>query len=134
MIILDTSCLAAYFNEADDFHSRALNIIKDIDDGKYGIQAINDYIFSEFATVMMLKTKNMKTVTKFGSKLLKTVALLKIDENTFNESLRVFNSQPTPTLSFVDCSIIATCKINNIAYIATFDAKLGKASDFKLVN
>ncbi len=114
MIILDTSCLVSYFNEADDLHSRALKIIRDIDDEKYGIQAINDYIFSEFVTVMMLKTKEMRTVKELGDKLLGTVKLLKIDENTFNESWRIFNSQPKPALSFVDCSIIATCKINCI--------------------
>ena len=133
MIFLDTSCIVAYFNEGDDFHLRALKIIKDIDNEKYGVKVINDYIFSEFATVMMLKTKNMKTVKQYGEKLLSAITLLKTDENTFNESWRMFKSQPKPALSFADCSAIATCKINGINYLATFDARLGKASDLKII-
>lgn len=40
MILLDSSFIIAYLNEADVNHAKALRMVKDIDDGKYGTRLI----------------------------------------------------------------------------------------------
>ena len=66
MILLDSSLIVAYSNEADENHEKALKIVKDLERGKYGTPAITDYIFDEIVTVMLVKTKNLKKVLELG--------------------------------------------------------------------
>ena len=62
MILLDSSFIVAYSNEADENHAKALQLAKDIDGGKYGAVAITDYIFDEVVTVMLIDRSNVYNV------------------------------------------------------------------------
>jgi predicted nucleic acid-binding protein len=59
MILLDSSFIMAYSNEADVNHAKALSIIKDIERDKHGTPIITDYVFDEVVTVMLMKTKKL---------------------------------------------------------------------------
>jgi len=65
MILLDSSLIVAYSNEADENHEKTLKIVKDLERGKYGTPIITDYILDEIVTVMLVKTKNLKKVLEF---------------------------------------------------------------------
>ena len=121
MLLLDSSFIVAYSNEADINHTKALQITKEIDTGKYGTAVITDYIFDEVATVMLIKTKNLTKVAELGETLINAAILLRIDEDLFNHAWKIFKEQKKPSLSFTDCTSIAACKTSGISNIATFD-------------
>jgi len=127
MILLDSSLIVAYSNEADENHEKALKIVKDLERGKYGTPAITDYIFDEIVTVMLVKTKNLKKVLELGEALLNSTLLFRVDEEIFHSAWNIFKEQRKPRFSFTDCTTIATCKVNGIRNIATFD------QDFKML-
>ena len=53
MIFIDTSLIVAFANEADEFHKRAVEIVREIDSGKYGTPVLTDYIFDETITTLL---------------------------------------------------------------------------------
>jgi predicted nucleic acid-binding protein len=111
MILLDSSFIVAYSNEADENHSKALQIAIDIDKGKYGTPIITDYVFNEVVTVMLIKTKNLLKVVELGETLLNAALLFRIDEEIFSLAWRIFKEQRNPNLSFTDCTSIALCRL-----------------------
>jgi len=126
MIFLDSSFIIAYLNEADENHAKSLNIVKDIDRGRYGTPVITDYIFDEVVTVMLIKTKNLEKVIQAGEIILNSSLLFRIDENLFNLVWKIFKEQQKPMFSFTDCATIAICRTNGISNIATFDKDFKK--------
>jgi predicted nucleic acid-binding protein len=133
VILLDSSLIIAYSNESDENHADALNIIDDVVKEKYGPPVITDYIFDEVTTVMLVKTKNVNRVARFGEYLLAATSLVKVDESLFNLAWDVFKQQRKPAFSFTDCTTIATCRRNGISNIGTFDEAFAKLSEFKMV-
>ncbi len=134
MILLDTSLIIAYSNKADMQHKRAVHVFDDIDSGMYGTPAITDYIFDEVVTVMLARTKNFKTVVQTGEKLLASTLFFKLDSEIFGLSWDIFKAQEKMRLSFTDCSILATCRVNRINTIATFDKALNEESKLEVVD
>ena len=133
MILLDSSFIIAYSNEIDENHNKAFQIVKDIDKGKYGTPIITDYIFDEVVTVVLIKTKNLAKVIELGETLLNATSLFKVDEDTFKLAWNIFKAQLKPSLSFIDCTTIALCRINGISNIATFDKNFYKLKEFKAI-
>lgn len=78
MILLDSSFIVAYSNEADENHERAFQIARDVDKGKYGTPVITEYIFSEVVTIMLIKTKNLEKTFELGEALLSSTLLLEL--------------------------------------------------------
>ncbi|MDE1857425.1 MAG: type II toxin-antitoxin system VapC family toxin [Candidatus Micrarchaeota archaeon] len=134
MILLDTSFIIANSSERDRFHSRALAIEADIGENKHGEPIMTDYIFDEVVTTTLARTGNLKRAIEMGQMLLDTVTMVKIDLDIFEESWRIFKSQKNARLSFTDCTIIATCRMNGITSIATFDGELKRLSGLKIVD
>ncbi|MBS7610322.1 type II toxin-antitoxin system VapC family toxin [Candidatus Bathyarchaeota archaeon] len=133
MILLDSSVIVAYSNEADENHEKALQVVKDLDRGKYGTPVITDYIFDEVVTVMLIRTKNLEKASELGGTLLNSTLLLRIDEHLFSLAWSIFKEQRKPTFSFTDCTSIAVCRANGISNIATFDEDFQKLDGCTIV-
>jgi len=133
MILLDSSLVVAYSNEADENHAKALQLMEDIDRGKYGSPAITDYIFDEVMTVMLFKTKNLNRSVELGETLLGANLLFRVDEDLFNLAWKTFKEQREPSLSFTDCTTIVVCRANGITNIATFDEDFRRLKQFEVV-
>lgn len=127
MIILDTSFIVAYYNEIDENHSIARELIKDIVNFKFGQLHITDYIFSETVTVGLIRLKNLDRAVRIGNYLLKAAKLIEVQKVGFNEAWGVFKKQKDTDLSFTDCTTIAVMHDTKITNIATFD------EDFKTI-
>ena len=134
MILLDSSLIVAYSNEADENHEKALKIVKDLERGKYGTPAITDYIFDEIVTVMLVKTKNLKKVLELGEALLNSTLLLRVNEEIFHSAWNIFKEQRKPRFSFTDCTTISICKVNGIRNIATFDQDFKRLKAFTIIS
>jgi len=63
-IFIDTNIFVAFYNEADENHSKAKKIITDIAEGKYGKALTSDYVFDEAVTVILARTKDQNGITK----------------------------------------------------------------------
>lgn len=96
-----------------------MELLKELDDGKYGTKFISDYIFDETITLLKKYLGNKKATEK-GSDILNSTELLKIDSTAFNHSWEL--SKKFDQLSFTDCTNIALMKHFNIDYLATFDS------------
>jgi len=133
MIFLDSSLIVAYSNEADENHAKALQVVKDVNRGRYGTPVITDYVFDEVVTVMLVKTKNTGQVTELGEKLLGTNLLFRVDEDLFNLAWSIFKEQRKPMLTFTDCTSVVVCRSNGISNMATFDEDLQRIGEFKII-
>jgi len=133
MIFLDSCLIIAYSNEIDENHAKAIQILKDIENGKYGTPVISDYIFDEIVTVMLIKTKNLMKVAELGEILLNATLLIKIDDSIFNLAWKIFKEQQKPKFSFIDSTSIAICKMNGTSKIATFDKDFEELKEFNII-
>jgi predicted nucleic acid-binding protein len=133
MILLDSSLIVAYSNEADENHTKALRVMEDIDRGRYGSPIITDFVFDEVMTVMLFKTKDLSRTAELGETLLSANLLFKVDGELFNLAWKTFKEQRGPNLSFTDCTSIAVCRENGIPNIATFDEDFRRFGQLRVV-
>jgi uncharacterized protein len=133
MIFLDTSFVVAYYNENDEHHFKAVNIMRDLVLKKYGEMIISDYIFDEFVTVMLTRTKNINKTIRYAEDLRKFTLLLFVEKILFELSWRIFKNQKNTKLSFTDCSILAVMEQEGIRNIVTFDEDLKKIEGIKII-
>ena len=59
--------------------------------------------------------------------------MFKVDEPTFQLAWKLFKEQGRPYLSFTDCVNVATCRLNGISKIATFDRAFSKVEGLTVV-
>ena len=133
MILLDSSFIVAYSNEADGNHEKAFLEMENIEKGDYGSPTITDYIFDEVTTVILVKTRNLKRAVDLGEKLLSATILFRVDGDVFYLAWKLFKEQRELKFSFTDCTSIALCKTNGISNIATFDRDFKTLLDFKTI-
>ena len=72
MIILDTSFIVSYYNLADDNHNGALEIMNKILKENLNV-CISDFIFSECATVLLAKLKDLNKVVEISNPMHESV-------------------------------------------------------------
>lgn len=128
MILLDTSFLVAYFNQKDENHQKAMNVIHGVVGKKFGSPYMTDYIFGETVTVALIRMRNLDRATRIGKYLLEALETIRIEEDLFLEAWKMFYSQKGTKLGFTDCTTLAAMRYHDIENIATFD------KDFTRIN
>ncbi|MEM7825190.1 MAG: PIN domain-containing protein [Candidatus Aenigmatarchaeota archaeon] len=133
MIFLDSSFLVSVEVETDQNHEKALKLIDEIIEGKFGKTIISDYIFDETVTVTFGRTKNLKKTILVGMVLKNSAEMLKIDEKDFEEAWNMFKKQSTTKFSFTDCTTVVVMKDKEIKNIATFDEDFKKVKEINVI-
>lgn len=126
-IIIDSNVFIASNWIQDPNHDNSLKILRKISSHNQ-IVIVNNYIISEVATVLLLRTKDVDRaafVAKSMYQNKRTRKLYQLTKDNQLEILEIFASQQSPKLSFTDCSILWQAKKHN-ANIATFDKHLLK--------
>ncbi|KYK36271.1 MAG: hypothetical protein AYK19_08910 [Theionarchaea archaeon DG-70-1] len=119
MILIDSCVFVAYTNTKDQHHEKAVEILKDVNEGTYGRAFFSDYIFSEVLTVILLRV-GFDKAKEFGSYLLSSeFELLRVDEKIFKRTWEIFCE--VQNMSFTDCTNLALVEVFEIKKIATFD-------------
>ncbi len=129
-VFLDACFFIAIYNEADIHHNRALELAKELDNGRYGELITSDDVFDEAISVTLRKFGKEKA-QQLGIQILKSVFIVNGNKHIFNASFRLFSSSKEP-FSFTDCSAQAIMELADIRNIATFD-KLFNVLDFEIV-
>ncbi len=133
MIILDTSFIVSYYNTMDSNHAKAVKIMEQLKDNKWGDIFISDYIFDETATVIFSKLKDLGATVKIVADLNNFVNMSFIEAATFEGSWEIFKSQKGTKFSFTDCTTLSLMKNMGIAHIATFDEDFKRIKEISIV-
>ena len=133
MIFLDSSFLISFEVEKDSNHVKAVKIMHDILNHKYGSPVISDYIFDETVTMTLAKT-DLKKAIAAGKGMKMSYEMKKIDERLFEESWKTFADQIKTRLSFTDCTIISLMREKGIRNIATFDEDFKKIETVNVIS
>ena len=130
-IILDSSFILA-FDNLDDFHNKkAKELWKRIEGMEFGQYFISDYIFDEIIAVSMRKISKERAFV-LGQQILKSVPIINIDKNIFNEAWNFFKESKL-NLSFTDCTNLALLKLIGSKNIVTFDKAFKEIKEIDVI-
>lgn len=123
MIIIDTGILAAFANEKDENHTKAIKVLDEIVEKKYGTPIITDYVLDEVVTLLYIRTKKVEISLDIGSKIIeeKFGKYFKIPKEIVEKTWLTYKSLISKGLSFTDCSLLEFAKLLDCDTIATFD-------------
>ena len=121
MILIDSSIWVSILKEDDSQHEKGVRIIESIDEKNI---TIFDYTYSETLTVLKQKS-SLKTCFAFLKLLEKMNLDVTVSDVPQIELANRLFFTVNNKLSFVDCLLLATAKINN-ARLITFDKELEK--------
>lgn len=120
-VFADANYFIALANEDDSLYTQALVVSKNLE--KHSVQLyISNLVFLEVVTVLSQK-RNRDVANKTGLYLLSDprISRVYIDEQLHEESWDVFQNISQKNIGFIDCSIIAAMKTENISTLLTFD-------------
>lgn len=121
VILLDTSFLYALFNSKDPYNSRAIEILKDIEDSKYGRPIVTDYIVDELLTLIYVRLGKhvaLKVLNGLSELLDNGLLLVFVNEELFKRAIGCFMKY---NLSFTDCTSVELLLREKERYIASLD-------------
>lgn len=131
MLLIDANVFLAFDNIDDVHHQRALNLLAEIESGKYGDYFITDYVFNEVIGVTFRKLGQEKAC-KLGNNILQSTLLFNIDEHLLAEAWKVFTKTEL-ALSLVDCTNVVAMDLVNTISIATFDQEFKKIKELNVI-
>ncbi len=123
----------SYFLDSDINHGSAVEVINRISSGEFDSPFISDYVFDETITAVFVKS-GLNDAIFAGDRLRRSIEILKVDQDTLDNSWKLFKGQNGTKLSFTDCTIIALMDDKRMKSIATFDKEFKKVQSIKIVN
>lgn len=126
VVLLDTGFILATRNKDDINHEKAKQLMKECLSGKFGQILVPNLVFTETATLTLMRTHNIRLIIDIGRFILDSprIKMIHLSETEFFEAWELFLKYLDQELSFTDCSLIALSKLfEKDAYVATFDAQ-----------
>ena len=135
-VFVDTNYFVALFNPSDTLHARAIRIGKEIDAA--GVRLVmSNFIFLETVTILAQR-RGKDTAREAGKYLLDGggIEIIHLDEVLQRSSWAIFRELREKNMSFVDASIIAILKAEDMSRLITFDRadfkKLARRYSFRI--
>lgn len=126
-IFIDTSFFKAIVDQKDEFHTKALRILKKMQTHSHEMVTTN-YILDETFTLIRVKCGLIDAVTFYeglGSGLI-NLTLLRVEVDDEILAWKFFKN-PWSRLSFTDCTSFALMKRIGLKTVATFDQHFARA-------
>lgn len=134
MIVLDTSYLVAFHNDRDVHHRSALAAMDGLVAGKWGPVLLPEYVFLEFATVLLAR-RGLETANTACDVLLRAADVEFVPcSEYFVDALAIFRGQTPARLSFADAAVVAIARRRGAEHVATYDADFRKVKDLHVVS
>lgn len=137
-LFIDTGPFVAYYNVRDKFHSGAVESFGTILGQKSSAWKLytSDYVLDEALTACRTRTRNHKLSVQLGSDILsaKSIVFLKVDDEAFQQSWRLYRERSDADLSFTDCTVATLMKRHGINTVYTYDEDLGSLGLHNLSN
>jgi len=121
-VFVDTSGWAAYFNERDANHKKAVMVWENLKKQRADL-ITSDYILDE--TITLLKVRGNANVAETGGRALlssRLVRIVRISEDMFEAAFGLFNKYKNQQFSFTDCTSFEIMKRMEIQNAFTFDS------------
>ena len=120
-IFVDSNFFIALLNSEDSLYEKAKSISKKLAERDVSY-VISNLVFLEVITVTSMRS-GRDTAVKGGNNLLQNsrVRLVHVDEELHEKSWKIFQETEGKNVSFIDCSIIAAMKAEDISTLLTFD-------------
>ncbi|MHA1672466.1 MAG: type II toxin-antitoxin system VapC family toxin [Promethearchaeota archaeon] len=129
-IFLDSGFYLGLINPKDQFYLRSIELLHDLQSGKFGRIYTSIYVMGETATLVGVRTHNNSIILEgiynyFSGET--QIGLLfrsskEIEDEAWKLFLKINNDSKKKTVSFVDCSNIIFCRERNIEHILSFDS------------
>lgn len=124
-LFIDSGPFIARHNKDDEYHRETVEAFSKIASGElpYTKLYCSDYIVDEAVTTCRMRTHSHKAAVELGDAILtsKSIVVLKVDENTFLESWKLFKDFKELDLSLTDCTSIRLARKQGILDIFSFD-------------
>jgi len=122
-VFIDTGVFVAARNRSDVNHGRAVELLREALQGRYGALYTSDYVFSEAVTVALVRTGRPEVAVDVGRFIMssKRLKILHVDRAAFMKAWGLFNKYVSRGLSFTDATSMALMERYNIGWIMSFD-------------
>ena len=122
-VFIDTCVFVAARNRSDVNHKRAVELLREALQGRYGSMYTSGYVFDEAVTVALVRTGRPEVAVDVGNFILSSrrLKILYVDRPVFVEAWRVFKRYAGRGLSFTDATSIALMRRYRIDYMMSFD-------------
>lgn len=122
-VFVDSNYFVALFNPSDSLHKNALDVARRIDLQNISL-VISNFVFLEIVTVLSQR-RGRKVAVEVGEHLLTNplIVIAHVDELLQRESWYIFQNIKNKDVSFVDSSIIAIMRSEEINTLLTFDTR-----------
>ena len=123
MIIIDTGIIAAFYNNNDKNHKRAVILLNNLRKGKYGTGILTDYVLDETVTLLYVRSKRKELAIHAGDIIIseKLGKFFPISYELIIKTWDKFQSLIERGLSFTDCSLITIADYLDCHDILSFD-------------
>ncbi len=123
MIIIDTGIIAAFYNNNDKNHKRAVILLDNLRRGKYGTGILTDYVLDETVTLLYVRSKRKELAIHVGDLIIseKLGKFFPMSYELITKTWEKFQSLIEKGLSFTDCSLIAIADYLDCNDILSFD-------------
>ena len=127
MIFVDTSFLIALLISTDQFHEKALEISKNINERKM----INNTVLNE--TLNAFTGKGGKIGNDLYNVVLEMFDIYYLTPADYDDSIELYLHYDS-SINFSDCTIVSTMFQNNINSIISFDSDFEKIDGISVIN
>ncbi len=105
MIFVDTSAWYALEVEDDENHASAAAFREELKRGRHGALLTSDYVLDEVITLLNMR-KDSEAATGFAGKVFRSrsVSVVWIDRQVFEEALKMLKERADRKWSFTDCT------------------------------
>jgi len=105
LIFVDTSAWYALEVEDDENHASAMAFREELKRGRHGALLTSDYILDEVVTLLIMR-KDSEAATGFADKVFRSrsVSVVWIDRQVFEEALKMLKERADRKWSFTDCT------------------------------
>jgi len=126
-IFFDTSFFYALKFKKDPNHTKAIKILKEVSQKKFGSQFTSDYIIDELMTLTWNRTKNKKLISEIWEYFVPPTNICNVIQISMDDLFQIYAKfykllEGNNFLSFTDCSILILMEKCNIKYLASFDS------------
>jgi predicted nucleic acid-binding protein len=122
MIVIDTGIIAAFYNIQDQHHQRAVELLNELRQGKYGIGIITDYVLDETVTLLYIRSKRAEIALNAGQLILteKLGKFFPMTMELIQETWNKYQQLVHKGLSFTDCSLLTVAEYLECSDILSF--------------
>ena len=124
-VFIDTGIFVAANNRSDRHHARAIELMKQALESKFGIVYTSDYVIDEAITTSLARTHDYRIALNTGSYVIESPRIQKIftDSGDFTTGWKNFQRLKNKPMSFTDCVSIALMDRRKIDKIMSFDSE-----------